>query len=232
MTAGVLIYNDSGYIQITEQFANFVLLTKGTVNLDGTAWTNSSGGGTWVCGSHAQISVANSSGFPPLIAIQCATEVIVFGANLVGANWVFDIVSVYGTAHTDTITWYAFGPTPNVIPANYGLEVFKADGTLAFHSTYGPIRITAALTAAGTTTMTAGRSCALLMAQTSITCSGELPIGPNWSRSWNGTNIKTSSNTGTVNQFQYCLSTNTVHFGTPGVTSGAVVVLAIDVTNY
>jgi hypothetical protein len=232
MTAGVEIRNDSGYLQITEAYTNFVLVGKGSVALDGGAWSHSSVGGAWTAGSHCQISVPNTSGFPPLMALRCSTEVILLAANLVSGNWVFDVTSVYGTAHTETVYWYAFNPCPNVAPSNYGFEVFKADGTLAFHSGYPPLRVADVRTTAGTTTLATGRVCALAVAQHTITVSSELPVGPNWSRVWTGDNLKTSGNTGTVGSFQYCFSTNSVHFGTSGVTSGSTVVLVVDVTDY
>jgi hypothetical protein len=142
MPAGMIVYSDYGTIQLTDEVINFALLYKGT---SATGPSRSSGltGFTYFTGPCVDIDIPNTLGYPPLFAIYCTVPLTIFECTLVGGNWRFTVMGEYGTAPgAATFEWFAYGPTPNAVPGgNFGLEVRRADGVLAFHSGYSAMRV-------------------------------------------------------------------------------------------
>lgn len=234
MPAGLEIRNDAGFFQITDQYKNFVLVSKGTVALDGTEWNL---GSSHQYGAHAVISFPNTLGYPPLLALRCSVYVAIFRVQLVGGNWVYDITSQLGGLSTAVIEWFAFAPTPNVIPANYGLEVYTAGGQLAYHSGYLPMNVQSyqqqALGHSGNFSLPSGRKIALVILGTNWGWSPQVPAGT-WQQFLTGTAVRTTAtNVGNlIGNLQYGQKFAPLNFGWPGGSSGSWVGMALDVTNY
>lgn len=138
MTAGFYAETPTGNIQVTDEFQNLVLIDKGSVTL-GAPWTYVSTTG----GPYATITLPNYYGYPPLIVLAGATPVYVRDAVQDGSgNWVFGLAGLYASATGGVIEWYAFGPPHGGLPRdNFGLEVFRVDGSLAFSSAWKPLRV-------------------------------------------------------------------------------------------
>lgn len=239
MTAGVTIYNSSGYIQVTDIAPNFVLHQKGAVQLSGTAWMPGSGGGiggTLQFGSHAAITVPNTLGYPPLIAFRCAREVALYRTRLEGGNWVFHMVSRLGQNATDWIEWWTFGPTPNAVPSNYGLEVRNSAGVLMYHSGYQPLRVAdfqmQTWGSSGNFSIPEGRVLAIAPLSVQESWSQQLPAGT-WQQMLFGTALCTNgTNGGYVVSLNYGQIFQTANFGLGAGSSGQWSAMAIDVTGY
>jgi len=138
MAAGLIVYNDTGNIQITDMYQNFVLAYQGGGTL-GANWTQFSTTG----GPSAGFTVPNSHGFPPLIVFYSEGLIYTRGARLDTSNntWVYGVAGPSATAAGTAFQWYAFVPQPNVTNANYGFEVRRADGSLAYGSWWKPLRV-------------------------------------------------------------------------------------------
>lgn len=235
MPAGIIVYNDDGYVQITDAYKNFVLIGKGAVNLDGTAWTP--GGGSFQYGSHASLSFPNVNGYPPVLALRCATHITLFRCRLVSGNWVFVFLSSLGTPRTDTIEYWAFGPTPNVTPSAAGFEVRTAAGELAYHSDYKPMNVkdfqSELIGSSGDFSIPSGRTIALALVSSVWAWSHQVPSGT-WRQFMTGSGIITpAQNTGQhIRNLQYGQQYQPANFGWGGGTSGYWAVLALDVTGY
>lgn len=234
-TAGLIIRNDDGYIQITDQVPNFVYMGKGTVYLDGTSWIL----GSVTFGSHATISLPDTLGYPPVLAFRCDTDIVLYRTRLVSGNWVYDLVSEFSYTKTDAIDYYIFQPCPNTVPETFGLEVRKADGTLAFHSGYRPIVIKDVRTQAvyGTTGSTfstpSGTKAAIIPMSWRYTWTAQIPTGA-WDQFLTCTSLKTSSstlNSVVIRQLQHGVMRFGTNFGFGAGESGQWAIMAIDVTN-
>lgn len=146
MPSGFYCETDTGNIQVTDEFQNLVLIAKGTITL-GDPWIFVSTTG----GPYATITLPNYYGYPPLIVLAGPTPVYVRDAVQDGAgNWVFGMAGQYASVPGGVIEWYAFGPAHAGLPReNYGLEVFRADGSLAFSSAWKPLRVVGRINNAG-----------------------------------------------------------------------------------
>ncbi len=237
MPAGIEIKNESGYLQITDAFKNFVMIDKGTVSLGGAAWSPSLGGGTYTYGAHAQISIPNTTGYPPLLAFRCTVYIAIFRTRLVSGNWVFDIVSQLGGNYSTTIEWFAFSETPNVAPDSFGVEIRNAAGELAFHSSYKQLVVgdyqSQAAGHSGSVTLPSGRTLALAILSPLWEWSPQVPAGT-WQQFLLGSAIRTTGvRTGNlIPNLQYGQVYQPANFGWGGGTSGQWSLLALDVTNY
>lgn len=138
MPAGFYAETDTGNIQITDEFSNFVLIAKGTVNL-GQPWTYFSTTG----GPFATITLPNYYGYPPMIVLACQQPIFIRDAVQDGSgNWVFGLAGAYQAVQGAAVEWFAFGPPHSGLPRdNFGLEVFKADGSLAYSTAWKPLRV-------------------------------------------------------------------------------------------
>lgn len=128
MPAGFSAYTDTGYIQITEAYSNLTFKQKITVSTPGGTGL----GGTAVNGTFT-VSSVNS----PVLAFRTTGYVTLDQVTVSGSNWTYRIL------HTGTsVDVYVFDyPNYAQSPGSFGLQVFKADGSLAFDSTMKYARI-------------------------------------------------------------------------------------------
>ena len=234
MPAGIEVRNDSGFIQIVDDIKNFVLLSKGSVNLSGSQWTGGASQSTM--GAHALIVIPNTLGYPPVLALRCVTSIVVYRTQLVSGNWHIDIVAQNNYALTDTVFWYAFGPTPNTVPSTVGFEVRNAAGELCYHTGYLPMRIVDFQSAAagnnGQFSIAAGRVIAIVMLTNAWSWSSQVPAGV-WQQFLYSSALLTGDNTATVNgNLQYGSVARPANYGWGGGASGSWSAMALDVTGY
>lgn len=234
MAYGLTCFNDDGYIQVTDEFRSFVFLSKGSVALSGTQWTTAYP--DTILGSNAQVSIADTFGFPPILALRCDVPVQVYRTRLVGGNWVFDIVSEQGT-RTNTVHWYAFGPCPNVQTESYGLTIRNASGQITYHSGYRPMIVKSFKDGAveGSTTsfdIGSGRKLAIALPTLRWSWTAQIPAGA-WQQFLTSSTITTpTDHQGSVNQTILGASYKGTNFGFGGGSGGQWTALALDVTNY
>ena len=121
MTAGLQVYSDSGLIQIDDRYSNLALRTKFTT-------TTSSVSGTLDTLNYATVDVSATY---PIVAVNTAGRIALLGAYSIGTNlWRLQFVSSSGNT---TFTAYVFD-YPVSPGNNFGLQVFRDDGVLAFDS--------------------------------------------------------------------------------------------------
>ncbi len=235
MTAGVQFINTDGFVQISDAVPNFVLLDKGSVALVDQNWYVP-GSSSTNTGAHVALSIPNTLGYPPLIAWQCDTDIVMYRTRLVSGNWVYDLCAEYSYTKTNTIYWWSFGPPPNTYSNNVGLEVRTPSGGLAYHSDYKPLIIrdyqSQALGSSGSFNIGAGRSCAIAMLQNLWAWSPQVPAGT-WSQFQQSSSFITSGSTGTIRpNLQFARTIAPMNFGWGGGSSGSWAAMAIDVTGY
>lgn len=148
MTAGIQIFNDSGTVQFDQDYTNLALKTKGTFTIGSPGYTT--------------VQVANCK--TPLVAVILAGSFAVFQwFSADGTTLNFSVSGTVGAA----VTYYVFDQ-PGA-PANYGLVVYRADGSVAFDATKQYARIVGVLAGtsftdnAGTYSYPAGRTYALIV---------------------------------------------------------------------
>lgn len=130
MPAGLQVWNASSTIQITDSYANLVFKEKRTLTLSG-------GGGTVQNPRSATFTVNSAN---PLLAFGAGGMACLTNRSQVSAGvWSY-------TVHcpASSLVVYIFD---TVVPAagSYGLQVFKADGSLAYDSTHKYAKIAAVL---------------------------------------------------------------------------------------
>lgn len=138
MPAGFFAATETGNIQFTNDYSNFVLIAKGTVTL-GAPWTYFSTTG----GPFATITLPNLYGYPPLMVLNCAQPIFIRDAVTdANGNWVFGLAGAYLAAQGAVVEWFAYGPPHAGLPrVNYGFEIFKYNGEIAYSSNWKPLRI-------------------------------------------------------------------------------------------
>lgn len=227
MANGFRSLSEDGYIQITDEFPSLVFLAKGTVNLDGSAWT---GGATnVVTGSHALVQVPNTNGVPPLLALRCDVDVIMYRVRLVGSNWEYDIVAERSFTRTNTVTWYAFGANPNPPANSYGLRLRNAAGVVMFDSSQYPLINGGIVTDAGTYNIAAGKTVAMVTLQNRWAWSSQQP-GGTWIQNLNAYSVLTGGNTAVVKNLTFGDMRAGQNFGFGAGTSGNFIGMLIDVS--
>lgn len=173
MAAGLIVYNDGGNIQFTDMYKNFVLLYQGGGTLQGTYTASACVGGPF-----AYIEVPNSLGYPPPIALYCNTPITLWQAELINNNWRYLVMGPFQSAAGSGFSWWAFGPTPNAVgPTNYGFEVRREDGSMAYHSGYKPMRVALGLGGHGTYDLAGGRTYAYMPTQQYFEQTAFIPAG-------------------------------------------------------
>lgn len=158
MATGIKIYNDSGTVQIDENYKNLVLIAKtsGTVSVPGTTGT---GYVDWTVTANVAC-----------IAVVVWPETfMVLGSLVSGGTWTFR-VQFYNnpdTTGTCNYTLYAFGnpPTPT---DTVGLKVLDASSNLIFHSQFKPLRILSVQTNLSSSSAPSGRIIAAMPLELSI----------------------------------------------------------------
>lgn len=228
MPAGLKIWNSDGYLQITDEFPSMMFITKGSVNLEGGEWN---GGATNVfTGSHGQITVPNTSGYPPIIAIRCDTDIVLFRTRLIGSNWVYDIVGERSYSKTNTVYWYAFGPNSNPPSGeNYGLEVRNSSSVLMFHSGLKPIISKGIVSSPGNYSIDTSLV-AVCMLQNMWQWTSQQP-GGTWIQNISSYSIKAQGNSATIKMLNFGEMRAGTNFGFGGGTSGQLVAMLVDVSS-
>lgn len=118
---GLTIYNDSGTLQIDEDYKNLSLVEKPIVN---------------AVGGSGLISI-NYTGVRPVVAVGHTTFVAFVYATVSGTSWTFYFMG--GGAAGTPIQFYIFDD-PKTAPT-FGLEVYNAAGQLSFSFGAPPLRI-------------------------------------------------------------------------------------------
>lgn len=158
MPAGLQVFNDTGIVQIDQDWLNFALVEKGSVSLD------TSLGGGWGNAYYGEFT--RSGLINPVVAFRANGDQAVSILNSVvsGANRTFRFVGLGG----ETVTWYLFDSVDVTgVTDNYGLEVFRADGARAFHSSVPCMRVAGQATGASLS-LPAGRDYAVVQSATRI----------------------------------------------------------------
>jgi hypothetical protein len=128
MTAGIQIVNENSVIQIDQDYKNLVMVAKGSVTTTGALPTT------------ADISVTANN---PVIAFVSSVPVCVTRMQSSGTSWIYR-VATFGAAAT--VDYYVFD-TPELVTVSdtFGIEVRKADGSLAWHSSMKTLKVVAFL---------------------------------------------------------------------------------------
>lgn len=123
MPAGFQVIGDGGVVQIDENYINYGFIQKGTVDT-----------------SYAYNSSVEITGDAPIICLRALnTFVSIQAVGKLGNTYTY---TFRGTAD-ETIEWFLFDKVPPGSAAPFGLNVYKADGTLAYSSTSKPMIMTA-----------------------------------------------------------------------------------------
>ncbi|WP_405126771.1 hypothetical protein [Ralstonia pseudosolanacearum] len=124
MPAGLTVYGEHGFVQITEAYGNLALRQKSTVTPDG------SGRGSFTF-----------TGSRPFVCIQSANPVALLGSSNSGADWTVN----FSAPAQAPFTVYVFDE-PAAPSGQPGLQVFKADGSLAFDSGLAYLKVVGVVT--------------------------------------------------------------------------------------
>lgn len=146
MTAGVAVYNDSGTLLFDENCQNLAVFAAGTGTISSLGYINS-------------FQVANCK--YPLLAIKANGRA--WGTTTFAADGTTVNVFISGDPGVQ-VTWYLFDRT--VTASNYGLVVYRADGSIAFDAAQKNARVVDVWTGdfntgLGTRTYPGGRSYAI-----------------------------------------------------------------------
>ena len=126
MPTGLQINNDNGYIQIDDNYSNFMLVNKGIVNIS----------------QQGQIDYRGSVTFSD----QSNTLILAIGLSSTKTNCIRNNSNnqTTFTIHSDvnsTVDYYLFDINRPIAGNNYGLEVYKADGKIAYSSKNTSMRV-------------------------------------------------------------------------------------------
>lgn len=114
MPAGIQIWGDHGFVQITDAYSNFAFRAKGVVALDG----------------NGRGSISFSGMSHPMVCVQSGSPVALLGTWTDGWSWTFTFNGSPGASF-----WvFTFDDPVFNGGSKYGLQIFKDDGSLAFDS--------------------------------------------------------------------------------------------------
>lgn len=119
MPAGLQVYSDSGLIQIDDRYSNLALRTKFT------ATTASGTGPNYSFWTYTTVVTATY----PIVAMSGPRIALLGCVNIGGNQWQLQFVSPAQATFTAYIFDYPVSPGNN-----FGLQVFRDDGGLAFDS--------------------------------------------------------------------------------------------------
>lgn len=130
MATGFKCYSDGGTVQISEDYLCYAMTAKGslTLTLDPTPHPNPVYQGS-----------VTVTGTAPIIAIRAEQPCCVVGISNSGSTWTFNL---RGGVVTTPVDYYVFDEAANAPESsdNFGLKVWRADGSLAFHSSTKVLR--------------------------------------------------------------------------------------------
>jgi hypothetical protein len=232
MSFGFEVTNTFGTYQVTQDYTCFGLRSKGSVTL------------TLDPATHPQpmyIGSVTIDGVNPVIAIQSPQFVSINRVANSGISWTFYFASRVSAGFT--LNYFLFDKASEVpAPGSHGIAVYRADGSMAWHSDMKPLRLVAVQTTDGAAvSFTAGRQYAVVQGSfqfreslTDFTGTGN-PGGTKWMRlRLYQSSSKVVSNvvsTGAVN-----FETTTDYFDNSTAqyddTYGQFMFWVVDVTNY
>lgn len=159
MTAGLQVYNDSGIIQIDQDYKNFGLISSGTITLSTTL------GSTWNNAYYATVVATGRTN--PVLAFRANSDekVCIAKTDISGSTWTFYIVGTGG----EDVDWYLFDILPSSGLDTYGLQVNNSSGQPVFHSSVPCIRVVGQITyPAASLTVSSGRDYAIVQSASRI----------------------------------------------------------------
>ncbi|WP_040263650.1 hypothetical protein [Pseudomonas massiliensis] len=137
MGFGLEVRNDASYLQIDQDYRNQVLLNRVTVNTTTAAAAGVAGRDTWLATWYRYRAQSPES----LIALRCtSTLCLIFGVTLENGTYVWTICCYAGPASVP-VEIFEFGPAPVSANSGYGLNVFDAQGRLAFSSNFQYMKV-------------------------------------------------------------------------------------------
>lgn len=129
MPTGFQVLNDDGVYQITSDYRNLHMVAKGTATLSGPTYKDGGDRATYTA------TIVRTGTEMPFLAIR--------SANLVG----YTEYTVSGTTtytlyslSSGTVDWWFFDLI-DPVSTSFGLQVFKADGSLAYDSGANGLRL-------------------------------------------------------------------------------------------
>lgn len=151
MAAGFQIINEGGHYQVSETYMSFGLLAKGTVSMTLDAAYTASPVRT------GSLTIAATN---PICAIGTSSAYVsVFRTSYSGGSWTF-YFRCASTVNFNLNYWLFDNSNAvmSTIVDNSGLQVFRSDGTTAFHSSMKPLKIVDVTTVAITQSNTVASS--------------------------------------------------------------------------
>jgi hypothetical protein len=128
MPAGFQIINDSGVVQVDQDFKNYALYSKTTIS----SWSNSWNSGTGSSVYSASVSVPASGSY----VVALVTDSTSYAAVMYGST----IMAYRSTSGFPSVTAYVFA-APGASGATSGLQVFDAAGEVAFDAALKYMRV-------------------------------------------------------------------------------------------
>lgn len=159
MPAGLQVFNNSGIVQIDQDWLNFALVEKGSVGL------NSALGGGWGSAYYGEFTRAGL--INPVVAFRANSDqrVSILNTLVSGSNRTFRFVGRGG----ETVTWYLFDSVDvSGISSGAGFEVYRGDGVRAFHSDVPPMRVVGQMDGGSSLSVSASRDHAIIQSGTRI----------------------------------------------------------------
>lgn len=154
MPTGIQVINDSGIVQIDQDYFNLEMTQTGTVTPAAYQYATSTSSTTSTTIYVAAIVVTNAT--TPMIAIQSSNPTMHFYTTISGSTWTFYIACL-NLSSSSTIKYWIFDIPTSTVPTGGGFEVRTSTGALAFHSGKNYLRIVG-----GVGTYTAGRQYAVI----------------------------------------------------------------------
>lgn len=172
MAFGAKIINDTGSIQIDQDYKNLAMVAKGNI-----VTTNTIGGGySWV-----DLTI---TGINPILALRCTTRSChYYYITNSGSNWTYRIFINNSTAGVDTITYYVFDEPPTPVMSGFGMIIFNSASQPCFDNRHKYLRVTAMIEHPHTEashTFTVGRQYAAIISKPAVglTAPGMAPPYP------------------------------------------------------
>lgn len=171
MPAGLQVFNDSGTIQVDQDYISFSMSAKGTLSMARDPDLHPQ------FMAIGQVTVAGAN---PIIAFLPPTGGLI-GVNLLSRRQVGNQFTFYFRAKTGgsfNLDYWIFDSAGYGVGGgqNFGLQIFKADGTIAFDSGTKPIRIAGVIDLVATNSAASG-SVAIPAGKTYAIVQGSFALG-------------------------------------------------------
>lgn len=134
MAIGFEVINDGGHLQVTQAYMSFGLLSKGIVSMTlDAAYT----------ASPVRTGTLTVTATNPICAIGTSSAYVsVYRTSYSAGNWTFYFRCA--AASNFSLNYWLFDNSNVVMSSitdNFGVQVFRSDGTTAFHSSMKPLKI-------------------------------------------------------------------------------------------